>query len=75
MWVRDCFWHALFAFILLMIMWIWRPSSTRRRVAYSLVADKEEEEEEEEVVFELTSNRNSQYGCNELALHCVILHC
>ena len=51
-WLRDCFWHVLFAFILLVVMIIWRPSSNRSRFAYSLVTD------EEEVVFEQGSNKN-----------------
>ena len=51
-WLRDCFWHVLFAFILVVVMVIWRPSSNSSRFAYSLVTD------EEEVVFEQGANKN-----------------
>ena len=34
-WLRECFWHVLFAFILLIVMIIWRPSANRNR--YSLI--------------------------------------
>ena len=57
-WLRDCFWHVLFAFILLVVMWIWRPSSNRSRFAYSLVADNDDEE----VVFEQGNNKNFGMG-------------
>ena len=30
-WLRECFWHVLFAFILLIVMIIWRPSANRNR--------------------------------------------
>ncbi len=54
-WLRDCFWHVLFAFILVVIMVIWRPSTNRNRFAYSLVT---EADDEEEVVFEQGNNKN-----------------
>lgn len=47
-WLRDCFWHFLFCFILVVIMIIWRPSSNSSRFAYSLVNDLDPEDEEEE---------------------------
>lgn len=53
-WLRDCFWHVLFAFILLVIMIIWRPSSNRSRFAYSLVTDADDDE----VLFEQGNNKN-----------------
>ena len=34
MWLRECFWHVLFAFILLIVMIIWRPSANRNRYVY-----------------------------------------
>ncbi len=45
----------LFAFILVVIMVIWRPSTNRNRFAYSLVT---EADDEEEVVFEQGNNKN-----------------
>lgn len=47
-WLRDCFWHFLFCFILVVIMIIWRPSANSSRFAYSLVNDLDPEDEEEE---------------------------
>lgn len=46
-WVKDCFWHMLFAFLLLSIMIIWRPSGNKARFTYSLVDNEEEEEVEQ----------------------------
>jgi len=45
-WLRDCFWHILFAFILVIVMILWRPSSNRIRFSYSLVTDHDEDQEE-----------------------------
>ena len=53
-WLRDCFWHVLFAWILLVVMIIWRPSSNRSRFAYSLVTDADDDE----VLFEQGGNKN-----------------
>lgn len=55
-WLRDCFWHILFAFILCVIMLLWRPSANKNRFAYSLVSN--EEEEDEEVLLEQLPNKN-----------------
>ena len=35
-WLRECFWHVLFAFILLIVMIIWRPSANRNRYSQFL---------------------------------------
>lgn len=59
-WLRDCFWHFLFCFILVVIMIIWRPSSNSSRFAYSLVNDLDPEDEEEEKEME---NKNFGKTC------------
>ena len=67
MWLRDCFWHVLFAFILLVVMVIWRPSSNRSRFAYSLVTDADDDE----VLFEQGNNKNfGQLGPQILCMYC-----
>ena len=48
MWLKDCFWHFLFCFILIVIMIIWRPSANNNRFAYSLVNDLDQDADEEE---------------------------
>jgi hypothetical protein len=49
-WLRDCFWHFLFCFILIVIMIIWRPSANNNRFAYSLVNDLDQDADEEEEI-------------------------
>ena len=66
-WLKDCFWHFLFCFILIVIMIIWRPSTNGNRFAYSLVNDLEQEDEEEEEEIE---NKNFGEGVVCL-LHCL----
>ncbi|XP_072885493.1 transmembrane protein 87A isoform X1 [Hemitrygon akajei] len=52
-WIEDAFWHFLFSVLLLVIMFLWRPSANNQRYAYSpLVDDVEEEEEEEQLISE-----------------------
>lgn len=58
-WLRDCFWHVLFAFILLVVMVIWRPSSNRSRFAYSLVNDPDDDD----LIFEQGNNKNFGKEC------------
>jgi hypothetical protein len=43
MWVDNTFWHILFSSILLVIMWLWRPSKNSIRYAYSPVLDADQE--------------------------------
>ncbi|XP_072125902.1 transmembrane protein 87A [Mobula birostris] len=52
-WIEDAFWHFLFSVLLLVIMFLWRPSANNQRYAYSpLVDDVDEEEEEEQLISE-----------------------
>ncbi|XP_047451069.1 transmembrane protein 87A-like isoform X2 [Mugil cephalus] len=46
-WIYDAFWRFLFSTILLVIMFLWRPSANNQRYAFSPLIDEEEEEEEE----------------------------
>ena len=66
-WLKDCFWHFLFCFILVVIMIIWRPSANSNRFAYSLVNDLEQEDDDEEEEIE---NKNFGEGVVCL-LHCL----
>ncbi|KAF3847167.1 hypothetical protein F7725_020195 [Dissostichus mawsoni] len=48
LWIEDAFWPFLFSIILLVIMFLWRPSANNQRYAYSPLFDEETEEEEQE---------------------------
>ncbi|XP_034384697.1 transmembrane protein 87A [Cyclopterus lumpus] len=48
LWIDDAFWRLLFSIILLVIMFLWRPSANNQRYAFSPLLDEESEEEEKE---------------------------
>ncbi|XP_069390967.1 transmembrane protein 87A [Paralichthys olivaceus] len=48
LWIDDAFWRFLFSIILLVIMFLWRPSANNQRYAFSPLVDEESEEEEQE---------------------------
>ncbi|TNN46084.1 Transmembrane protein 87A [Liparis tanakae] len=48
LWIDDAFWRLLFSIILLVIMFLWRPSANNQRYAFSPLLDEESEEEEQE---------------------------
>ncbi|MED6240088.1 Transmembrane protein 87A [Characodon lateralis] len=47
-WIQDAFWRFLFSIILLVIMFLWRPSANNQRYAFSPLVDEESEEDEEQ---------------------------
>ncbi|XP_057207152.1 transmembrane protein 87A-like [Triplophysa rosa] len=48
LWIDDAFWRFLFSSILLVIMFLWRPSANNQRYAFSPLVDEISEEEEGE---------------------------
>uniref|UniRef100_A0A4X2LFH3 Transmembrane protein 87B n=1 Tax=Vombatus ursinus TaxID=29139 RepID=A0A4X2LFH3_VOMUR len=53
LWVDDAFWRFLFSLILLVIMFLWRPSANNQRYAFTpLIDDSDDEIEEFTVVSE-----------------------
>ncbi|XP_054868395.1 transmembrane protein 87A-like isoform X2 [Amphiprion ocellaris] len=48
LWIDDAFWRFLFSTILLVIMFLWRPSASNQRYAFSPLVDEESEDEEKE---------------------------
>ncbi|XP_061537485.1 transmembrane protein 87A-like isoform X2 [Phycodurus eques] len=48
LWIDDAFWRFLFSAILLVIMFLWRPSANNQRYAFRPLVDDEESDEEEE---------------------------
>uniref|UniRef100_A0A671KCS4 Transmembrane protein 87A-like n=1 Tax=Sinocyclocheilus anshuiensis TaxID=1608454 RepID=A0A671KCS4_9TELE len=48
LWIDDAFWRFLFSSILLVIMFLWRPSANSQRYAFSPLVDEVSEEEEGE---------------------------
>ncbi|XP_065137029.1 transmembrane protein 87A isoform X3 [Paramisgurnus dabryanus] len=48
LWIDDAFWRFLFSSILLVIMFLWRPSANNQRYAFTPLVDEDTEEEEEE---------------------------
>ncbi|KAK5621908.1 Transmembrane protein 87A [Crenichthys baileyi] len=47
-WIQDAFWRFLFSIILLVIMFLWRPSANNQRYAFSPLVDAESEADEEQ---------------------------
>ncbi|XP_067092820.1 transmembrane protein 87A isoform X1 [Osmerus mordax] len=48
LWVDDAFWRFLFSIILLVIMFLWRPSANNQRYAFTPLMDDSDDEEIEE---------------------------
>ncbi|XP_016133719.1 transmembrane protein 87A isoform X1 [Sinocyclocheilus grahami] len=48
LWIDDAFWRFLFSSILLVIIFLWRPSANNQRYAFSPLVDEVSEEEEGE---------------------------
>uniref|UniRef100_V9KND0 Transmembrane protein 87A n=1 Tax=Callorhinchus milii TaxID=7868 RepID=V9KND0_CALMI len=48
MWIQDGFWRFLFSILLLVIMFLWRPSANNQRYAYSPLVDECDDDEEGE---------------------------
>ncbi|XP_072292791.1 transmembrane protein 87A isoform X1 [Eucyclogobius newberryi] len=48
LWVEDAFWRFLFSVILLVIMFLWRPSANNQRYAFTPLMDDSDDEEIEE---------------------------
>ncbi|XP_041865851.1 transmembrane protein 87A isoform X1 [Melanotaenia boesemani] len=49
-WVEDAFWRFLFSVILLVIMFLWRPSANNQRYAFTPLIDDTDDEEIEEFI-------------------------
>ncbi|XP_029031176.1 transmembrane protein 87A [Betta splendens] len=50
LWVEDAFWRFLFTVILLVIMFLWRPSANNQRYAFTPLMDDSDDEEIEEFI-------------------------
>ncbi|XP_064858632.1 transmembrane protein 87A isoform X1 [Oncorhynchus nerka] len=50
LWVDDAFWRFLFSIILLVIMFLWRPSANNQRYAFTPLMDDSDEEIEDFLV-------------------------
>ncbi|XP_051816050.1 transmembrane protein 87A isoform X1 [Acanthochromis polyacanthus] len=50
LWVEDAFWRFLFSAILLVIMFLWRPSANNQRYAFTPLIDDSDDEEIEEFI-------------------------
>uniref|UniRef100_A0A4W5RDW5 Zgc:162698 n=1 Tax=Hucho hucho TaxID=62062 RepID=A0A4W5RDW5_9TELE len=48
LWIEDAFWRFLFSAILLVIMFLWRPSANNQRYAFSPLVDEESDDEAKE---------------------------
>nr|KAF6449193.1 transmembrane protein 87B [Rousettus aegyptiacus] len=49
-WVDDAFWSFLFSLILVVIMFLWRPSANNQRYAFMPLIDDSDDEDEEFMV-------------------------
>ncbi|XP_015249647.1 PREDICTED: transmembrane protein 87A-like isoform X1 [Cyprinodon variegatus] len=52
-WVEDAFWRFLFSFVLLVIMFLWRPSANNQRYAFTPLID---DSDDDEIEFIASSN-------------------
>ncbi|KAL4647444.1 transmembrane protein 87A-like [Arapaima gigas] len=52
LWIDDAFWKFLFSTILLVIMFLWRPSANNQRYAFSPLVDELSDEEKEQLMNE-----------------------
>ncbi|XP_073528885.1 transmembrane protein 87B isoform X2 [Phyllobates terribilis] len=50
LWVDDAFWRFLFSVVLLVIMFLWRPSANNQRFAFTPLMDDSDDEVEEFLV-------------------------
>ncbi|XP_041730883.1 transmembrane protein 87A isoform X2 [Coregonus clupeaformis] len=48
LWIDNAFWRFLFSTILLVIMFLWRPSANNQRYAFSPLVDEESDDEAKE---------------------------
>ncbi|KAF7242269.1 Transmembrane protein 87A [Varanus komodoensis] len=48
LWIDDAFWRFLFSIILLVIMFLWRPSANNQRYAFVPLVDEGSEQEDED---------------------------
>ncbi|KAL0972838.1 hypothetical protein UPYG_G00195370 [Umbra pygmaea] len=48
LWITDAFWRFLFSTLLLVIMFLWRPSANNQRYAFSPLVDEESDDEAKE---------------------------
>ncbi|XP_039366630.1 transmembrane protein 87A-like isoform X2 [Mauremys reevesii] len=68
LWIDDAFWRFLFSIILLVIMFLWRPSANNQRYAFVPLVDEgseEEDEEEEHMVNEAFEGMKMRGAKNE----------
>uniref|UniRef100_A0A665WKR3 Transmembrane protein 87B n=1 Tax=Echeneis naucrates TaxID=173247 RepID=A0A665WKR3_ECHNA len=50
LWIEDAFWRFLFSIILLVIMFLWRPSANNQRHAFTPLMDDSDDEEIDEFI-------------------------
>ncbi|XP_078254924.1 transmembrane protein 87B [Rhinoraja longicauda] len=70
LWVDDAFWRLLFSAILLVIMFLWRPSSNNQRYAFTPLIDDPDDEVNELILENFADGmkkRTSKRGANGLA--------
>ncbi|KAI4903491.1 hypothetical protein NFI96_031300, partial [Prochilodus magdalenae] len=62
LWVDDAFWRFLFSIILLVIMFLWRPSANNQRYAFTPLIDDSDDEEIEEFLVSANISQLSSAG-------------
>ncbi|XP_062896768.1 transmembrane protein 87B isoform X2 [Mobula hypostoma] len=71
LWVDDAFWRLLFSVILLVIMFLWRPSANNQRYAFTPLIDDPDDEANELIAENLADGikmRATKTGANGLAI-------
>uniref|UniRef100_A0A8C9QXR6 Transmembrane protein 87B n=1 Tax=Scleropages formosus TaxID=113540 RepID=A0A8C9QXR6_SCLFO len=70
-WVDDAFWRFLFSIILIVIMFLWRPSANNQRYAFTPLIDDSDDEEIEEF---LVSTNLGTATCCDCTKHFITPH-
>uniref|UniRef100_A0AAY4E306 GOST seven transmembrane domain-containing protein n=1 Tax=Denticeps clupeoides TaxID=299321 RepID=A0AAY4E306_9TELE len=64
LWVDDAFWRFLFSIILLVIMFLWRPSANNQRYAFTPLMDDSDDEEIEEFLVSANLGLGRDVSCS-----------
>ncbi|KAH7732360.1 Protein C52B9.4 [Aphelenchoides avenae] len=61
LWVDTAFWHIFFCTILVVIMFLWRPSQNNQRYAFTPLLDNSEDENDEDELFDASHSKATVY--------------
>jgi hypothetical protein len=68
LWIDTAFWHVFFCFILIVVMYLWRPAVNNQRYAFTPLLDDSEDENDDELfnsqipVYDMITQRSIEHG-------------